>query len=31
MYDQLKQQVQHLKLDQQELHATKTKQKEVMP
>jgi hypothetical protein len=31
MYDQLKQQVQHLKLDQQELQATKTKQKEVTP
>ncbi|KAF6258264.1 hypothetical protein COO60DRAFT_1139263 [Scenedesmus sp. NREL 46B-D3] len=28
MYDQLKQQVQHMKLDQHELHATKAKQKE---
>jgi hypothetical protein len=31
MYDQLKQQVQHMKLDQQELHASKAKQKEVSP
>jgi uncharacterized protein HemX len=30
MYDQLKQQVQHMKLDQQEFHAVKAEQKEVM-
>lgn len=29
MYDQLKQQVQHMKLDQQEFYAVKAKQKEV--